>query len=205
MNLTFEADVDGQSKPVQMSFGDENDLVELRRWRSPARLRSNPHVSNALEYARLASKRWAYYYRNGETVTSLSQLHLTIQRRPRAEVAFMLIARASWQSDPKLLGLAYCWRSWCHRLIVDFVAVHPHVVGRLHERIRGIGTGLFHGLIQIADSLGIEMIWGEATSNSAPFYEKILGAESVLDQFHIHGPSMDRCRSELARIHRRQS
>jgi len=205
MNLTFEADVDGQQKPVQMRFGDENDLAELRRWSSPARLRANPHVSDALEYARLASKRWAYYHRHGETVTSLPDFHSAIQSHPRAEIAFMLIARASWQPDPKLLGLAYCRRSWCHRFVVDFVAVHQHVVGRLHERIRGIGTGLFHGLIQIADDLGIGMIWGEATANSASFYEKILGAEAVLDQFHIHGESMNHCRRELARIHQHQT
>jgi hypothetical protein len=31
MNLTSEADVDGQPKPVQMRFGDANDLAELRR------------------------------------------------------------------------------------------------------------------------------------------------------------------------------
>jgi hypothetical protein len=87
---------------------------------------------------------------------------------------------------------------------VDFVAVHPHVVGRLQERIRGLGTGLFHGLIEIADDLGIGMIWGEATANSAAFYEKILGAETVLDQFHIYGEAMNHCRRELAQIHQHQ-
>jgi hypothetical protein len=84
---------------------------------------------------------------------------------------------------------------------VDFVAVHPHVVGRLHGRVRGMGTGLFYGLIQIADALRIKMIWGEATVNSAAFYEKILGADSILDQFHIHGETMAHCRRELERIH----
>ncbi len=201
MNSTFNADVDGQPRQVQLRFGDENDLAELRRWRSPAKLRANPHVRDALEYARLASKRWAYYYRNGETATSLEELRLAIQTRPRAEIAFMLMARASWQPDPMLLGLAYCRRSWCHRLIVDFVAVHPHIVGRFRQRIRGIGTGLFHGLIQIADDLDIRVIWGEATANSASFYEKILGAESVFDQFQIQGETMDHCRRELGRIH----
>lgn len=171
MKLTFEADVDGQPKRVQMRFGNERDLAELCRWRSPARLRANP------------------------------QLRAAIHRNPRAELAFMLIARASWQPDPKLLGLAYCRRSWCHRLIVDFVAVHPHVVGRLRENIRDMGTGLFNGLIQIADDLGIKMIWGEATVNSAPFYERILGAKPVLDPFHLQGEAMEHCRRELARIH----
>src|SRR2546429_774105 len=128
MNLAFEADVEGQPKPVQMRFGRPSDLTELRRWRSSNRLRSNPHVRDALEYARLASKRWAYYHRNGETATTLPQLRGAIRQNPRAEVAFMLIARASWQPQGNLLGLAYCRRSWCHRLIVDFVAVHPHVV-----------------------------------------------------------------------------
>jgi len=98
MELTFEADVSGQPRRVQMRFGNETDLTELRRWRSPARLGANPHVRNALEYARLASKRWAYYHRNGETATGLSQLRAAIQRNPTAEVAFMLIARflTSW-------------------------------------------------------------------------------------------------------------
>src|SRR5438552_16177722 len=115
MKLTFEADVDGQPKPVQVRFGKESDLVELRRWRSPTRLRANPHVRDALEYARLASKRWAYYHRNGETSTSLPELRAAIHRHLHAEVAFMLIARGSWQPDRNLLGLAYCRRSWCHR------------------------------------------------------------------------------------------
>ena len=205
MKLTFEADVDGQPKPVQMGFGTKRDLAELRRWRSPARLRANPHVRDALEYARLASKRWAYYHRNGETATTLPQLRAAIQQNPRAEVAFMLLARASWQPDPKLLGLASCRRSWCHRLIVDFVAVHPHVVGRWRGNIRGMGTGLFNGLIQIADDLGIETIWGEATVNSAPFYERILGAERIFDQFTISGETMERCRQQLGRIHPRRA
>ena len=205
MKLTFEADVDGQPQPVHLRFGNERDLTELRRWRSPARLRANPHVRDALEYSRLASKRWAYYHRNGETATTFPQLRAAIRRDPRAEVAFMLIARATWHPAPSLLGLAYCRRSWCHRLIVDFVAVHPHVVGCLHGKIRGVGTGLFNGLIQIADRLGIAIIWGEATLNSAPFYERILGAEHIYDQFVISGENMERCRRQLGRIHSRHA
>jgi hypothetical protein len=205
MRLSFEADVEGRPKPVHMRLGNETDLAELRRWRSPKRLLANPHVRDALEYARLASKRWAYYHRNGETATGLQQLRAAIRRNADGEVAFMLVAHASWKPERTLLGLAYCRRSWCHRLIVDFVAVHPHVVGQLRGRVRGIGTGLFSGLIQIADDLGIEMIWGEATVNSAPFYEKVLGVERIYDQFVIAGETLARCRRQLGRMHLRGS
>jgi len=48
MKLTFEADVDGQPKSVQMRLGNEVDLAELRRRRSPAWQYANPHVSDTL-------------------------------------------------------------------------------------------------------------------------------------------------------------
>jgi hypothetical protein len=202
---TFEADVEGRPRNVRLLFGDEGSLAEIHRWRCPKTLRDNPHVGDALEYARLASKRWRYYRRNAETATSLASLQAAIRRNPKAEVAFMLIASADWRPRQPILGLAYCRRTWCHRIIVDFVAVHPHVVGRLHQRIRGVGTGLFHGLIQLADALEIETIWGEATANSAPFYQKILGAESIRDQFVMAGETLAHCRRQLDRLHSSQA
>jgi Acetyltransferase (GNAT) family len=188
-----------------MYFGNEADLAELRRWRSVARFRNNPHVHDALEYAKLASKQWAYYNRNGETATSLQRLRAGIRRNPSAEIAIVLIARASWHTGGNPVGVAYCRRTWCHHLVVDFVAVHPDIVGQIHGRIRGIGTGLFYGLIQIADNLGIKTIWGEATVNSAKFYEKILGAARILDNFFITGETMDHCRNQLSGIHHRRA
>src|SRR6266436_4904099 len=50
MKLTFEADVDGQPKLVQMRFGNERDLAELRRWCSPLR-----HVEQLLSVPALGA------------------------------------------------------------------------------------------------------------------------------------------------------
>ncbi len=85
--------------------------------------------------------------------------------------------------------------------MVDFVAVHPRIIGALRERVKGVGTGIFHGLVQVADHLGIDTIWGEATVNSAPFYEKVLGLDKVEDHFFIRGETLDHFRRQLKRLH----
>ena len=91
--------------------------------------------------------------------------------------------------------------TWIVLLAIPGKLIHQPALSTLRKK--GIGTGLFNGLIQIAYALHIKMIWGEATVNSAPFYERILGAERIFDQFHIQGDAMDYCRRELARIHQR--
>ena len=44
---------------------------------------------------------------------------------------------------------------------------------------------LFH-----VEAGGIEMIWGEATASSAPFYTKILQSDPIQDLFVIRGDTM---------------
>src|SRR6266566_1137185 len=134
---------------------------------------------------------------------------LTITERRNRDHALATPHRYSAESPRRSRVHAHCPRSMGARtkaarprLLPPQLVSSPHrglrgsastcrrAVGR---RIRGIGTGLFNGLIQIADQLGIKMIWGEATANSATFYEKILGAEVVFDQFHIQGETMAHC------------
>ena len=62
---------------------------------------------------------------------------------------------------------------------------------------RGVGSGIVFGLVQLANALHIPRIWGEATVNSAPFYEKLLAVSPVQDLFVIEAP-------EMAAITRRQ-
>jgi hypothetical protein len=42
----------------------------------------------------------------------------------------------------------------------------------------------------LANALDIPRIWGEATVNSAPFYEKLLAVHPVHDLFIIETPEM---------------
>jgi hypothetical protein len=56
--------------------------------------------------------------------------------------------------------------------------------------VSGIGSGIVFGLVQLAGALNIRRIWGEATANSAPFYEKLLAVSPVQDLFIIEAREM---------------
>jgi len=53
-------------------------------------------------------------------------------------------------------------------------------------------AGILFSLTNLADSLGMETIWGEARASSAPFYEKVLQIRPVKDLFIIHRGTMER-------------
>ena len=80
-------------------------------------------------------------------------------------VAAPMSAACSRRSGPSTL---VC--TWCHHLIVDFLFVHPRICGKI-EPVKGVGVGLLQGICLIARSLQCKRVWGEATLDSASFYE----------------------------------
>ena len=121
-------------------------------------------------------------------------MRAAIRRNKRAEIAFLLVASAEWAKRYKFLALAYCRRTWCHHLVLDFLAVRPGLTFA-NQPIYGIGAGILFSLTKLADSLGIDTIWGEATASSAPFYEKVLQIRPVKDLFIVHRETMERIQS----------
>jgi hypothetical protein len=146
-------------------------------------------ATDAGEFAALAAKRWFYYSREGATVASLAELRGAIRCNPRAELAFLLVASAQWAKRYKFLALAYCRRTWCHHLVLDFLAVRPGVLFA-NRPISGVGTGMLYWLAHLAESLGMETLWGEATASSAGFYEKVLQTRPIKDLFIIDRQGM---------------
>jgi len=195
--IIFHAEAGGQFRPVQLEFATEAEVKRIRAWRkmTPA--------TDAGEFAALAAKRWFYYAREGASVASLDQLRAAIKRNQRAELAFLMVASAEWAKRYKFLAIAHCRRTWCHHLALDFLAVRPGA-SFANQPIRGLGSGIIFGLAKLADALGMEIIWGEATGSSAPFYEKALRIHSVQDLFIIRQKTMRRfCERYLAKMKRR--
>jgi hypothetical protein len=183
--IIFHVEAAGVIRPVGIRFASEAEVRRVRAWRKirPA--------TDAGEFAALAAKRWFYYTREGAAVGSIQELRVGIERNQESEFAFLLLASAEWAKRYSFLGLAYCRRTWCHHLVLDFLAVRPGLSFG-NRPIRGIGSGIIYSLVRVAEFLGIETIWGEATASSAPFYERVLQTRPVKDLFVIERDAMRR-------------
>jgi hypothetical protein len=195
-SMRFLVLVEGTPRPVELDFGSPKDLEVLSGWQAATWAQDQPLVRDALEFARLASKRHSQYLTTLPTATSISEFQ-TVIRGADAEVALLFVVRADWHAHSTVLGIAQCRRTYCHHLVLEFLAVHPSIVSQTQPRVSGIGKGLVYGIAGIAKKLGIELIWGEATAGSAPFYSHILFGAKIKDHFFIEKQTLARCAREF--------
>jgi hypothetical protein len=185
----FQIKVEGSPQVATLRFASNTELRRYHRTLAPFARESSTIIREAVEFTRLAAKRWRYYSRSGEAAKSFAHLQREIRRDPKCEVAFIMVATLRRKHREMSVGLAYCRRTWCHHLGLDFLALHPRALDR-NRRVSGVGSGMVFGLVQLARALEIPRIWGEATVNSAPFYEKLLVVHPVQDLFIIEAPEM---------------
>lgn len=195
--MRFQVLVDGEPRPVEVVFGRENDLSIVNCWRVPASIATLPGVRDTVEFAQLAAKRWRYYRRSIATATSPDAFKTIISRAPQAEVSLLLLVRADWFARARILGLAQCRRTYCHHLILEFLSVHPAIVGGAPPRVRGVGAGIIYSLAELAGSVGVKLVWGEATAHSAPFYAKTCRLHKVQDHFFMRKKTLAFCRRQF--------
>src|SRR5437867_9495802 len=111
--MHFTVSFEGRRERVTLEFGKPMDMPALMRWRAAKEGREDPHVRDAMEFRKLATKRWRYYLKGNEAAISLAQLRRAIHSTEFGEVGFLLLARAQWHSHPPVLGCCFCRRSWC--------------------------------------------------------------------------------------------
>lgn len=192
----FQIKVAGATETATLRFANQKELLRYHRSLAPFASRPLPVIREAVEFTRLAAKRWRYYSRADEAVEGFSELRREIKHAPKSEFAFIMVATIRQKERDLPVGLAYCRRTWCHHLALDFLALHPRALEQKWQ-VSGVGSGIIFGLVQLANALKVPRIWGEATVNSAPFYEKLLSVSPVQDLFIIEAP-------EMAAITRRQ-
>lgn len=195
--MRFQVLADGEPRAVELVFGGERELARVNQWRAPAAVANQPGVRDTLEFAYLATKRWRYYRRSIATATNLDTFRSTIAREPLSEVSLLVVVRAKWFTPSRIVGLAQCRRTYCHHLILEFLSVHPAIVGGAVPRVRGVGAGIIYSLAELAGSVGVPLIWGEATAHSAPFHMKTCRISKVQDHFFIQKKALEYCRRQF--------
>ncbi|MCX6855504.1 MAG: hypothetical protein NTV80_11445 [Verrucomicrobia bacterium] len=175
---------------LPIRFGVASDIGDLRLWRAG---RGHPLLlaaRDSIEYAKLASKRWRYYAQRGESAKSLSDIESMTHGDNQNEIGFLLVAESVWKNTPPTLAIAWCRRTWCHHLVLDFLACHPFAFDP-RSGFSGIGSAMLVALGLVTERLDIDLIWGEATAASAGFYSKrVLRGQPVKDHFFIQGKNL---------------
>lgn len=185
----FQIKVEGAPQIATLRFATQTELRRYHRSLTLFTRGTSTVVREAVEFTRLAAKRWRYYSRSGEAAESFAGLQRAIRRNPKCEIAFIMVATTRRVNRDVPVGLAYCRRTWCHHLALDFLALHPGALAQ-DWRVDGVGSGIVFGLVQLSKTLDIARIWGEATVNSAPFYEKLLEVSPIQDLFVIAAREM---------------
>lgn len=195
--FSFQIIINGKPHTANLRFATKAELQRYHQSLAPFARESSTIIREAVEFTRLAAKRWRYYSSTEEAAESFGQLREEIRRDKKCEVAFIMVATIRQSRQDLPVGLAYCRRTWCHHLALDFLALHPRALNQTWH-VSGIGSGIIFGLVQLARAMSIRRIWGEATVNSAPFYEKLLAVSPVRDLFVIEA-------REMAAITKRQN
>jgi hypothetical protein len=185
----FQIKVRSSLQMASLRFASRHELGRYHRSLSSFARATATVIREAVEFTRLAAKRWRYYSRSEAAVESFDSFRREIRRNPKSEVAFIMVATIRQGRRDLPVGLAYCRRTWCHHLALDFLALHPSAL-KPKEQVSGVGSGIVFGLVQLAQALKIPRIWGEATVNSAPFYERLLAVQPVQDLFIIEAREM---------------
>ncbi|MDP1586986.1 MAG: hypothetical protein Q8M07_04555 [Prosthecobacter sp.] len=195
--ITFPVFLDDRPAIVTLDLADNTDVLSATRWRVPRELEHDPamqaRAADAREFALLAAKRWRHYRDTTAIAQTLPELRQMIKSDARGECCFHLKVTADW--FPTSLGGAMVRRTWCHHLVIDFLFVHPAICGKA-VNVKGVGISILQAVCMIARSLGCKRVWGEATSDSAPFYAQQLGC-CVEDQFALEATEITAFASKL--------
>lgn len=168
-----------QDRVAKYAFARDGDGRGLQRWTRYIRPGdANPNKRDAAELTKLALRRWREGRAKRFVANTIEDVKDLIRDNPNVEVAALVLAKTPWFRRATTVGTCHFRRTWCNNVCVDFLTVHPLIVGNRASPIRGVGTGLLYYVTCVANEIDANNVWLEATQNSAPFYKKVFGRRS---------------------------
>lgn len=182
--MELPVEVDKSRKVARVVFAGKDDFGFLAEWREKLGDDQNPFRRETVELAQLAINRFSAHSAIQPYLRSAEDIGDHVAYNSQCEVAGFLLLKCDWFPESEVIGICHFRRTWCNNIILDYLAVHPLIVGRskgCRLSVRGVGTALMYFLSRLAQQYSCGYIWGEATQISCGFYRKILLLDSVED------------------------
>jgi hypothetical protein len=182
MEVTVE--LNGKKKTAKVSFAQAADFAFASNWKDAIGTDQNPYRTDTVDYAQLAVKRYEASFGMGIYANSMTDFTDHIASNRDVEVGGFVVLRCDWFPGSEIIGFSHFRRSWCNKIILDYLGTHPFIVRSKDDatmKVRGVGVALVYFVSLLLKKENCPALWGEATSSSATFYNKIFKLSGVDD------------------------
>lgn len=177
-------ELNGKKVKAKVSFAQPKDFGFSKLWRESLAGDQNPVRNDSVDFADLAVKRYEASAAMGIYANSRIDFSDHIASHPKVEVGGFILLCCDWFLGSEIIGFSHFRRTWCNKIILDYLGSHPFIA-RPQEgatiSVRGVGVALLYFIIQILKKENCTALWGEATSLSAPYYQKVFNLPNVED------------------------
>lgn len=182
MDVTLK--LNGKKEKAKVSFAQPADFAFVKSWKESIGTDQNPIRTDTVDYAELAVKRYEASFGTGIYANSLVDFSDHIASNPKVEVGGFIVLRCSWFPYSEIIGFSHFRRTWSNKIILDYLGAHPLIARPKDDsthQVRGVGIALLYFISQVLKQDNCSALWGEATSSSGTFYQKVFTLERVED------------------------
>ncbi len=176
----------------------KDDQQKLRESVKPYKLSGNPKIVDSIELGMLAFRRWREALEKGYVAEDVKEIPDFVRNSSEAEVVHLVLVKPLWSFPIEIIGLCHFRRTWCNNIFIDFLTTHPGIIRA--RPLRGVGTALFYYVVCVATELGANAIWGEATQNSAGFYQTVFKRPFIQDLFYLSAAECVEVKATIERM-----
>jgi len=195
---TFKLLAGAEKREAVVRFIDAKHKGYLKTWKTKVPPNPTPDQRDAYDFARSAHQRWDLYHKRYNYALKPGDLDMFVTDNPHVEVSNYVLLTCDWFCPSNVIAAAHYRRSWCNRIILDYLSVHPSIVRPPdgEQIVKGAGTALVCFIAEVADSINADMLWGEATQLSREWYQRAFELEDVKDLLVVPNASLKKFLTE---------
>ena len=186
--MEIRVKLNGERRTIKVVFAKPADFKFVAEWQNALGDDQSRKRKDAVEFARLAVKKFEANRESGIYANSLSDISDHVLNNPKEEVGAFVILKCDWYHGTEVVGFCHFRRSWANKIILDYLGAHPHIAKEADDethKVRGVGKAICYYIAQVLKQENCPAVWGETTPLSAIFYAGAFELENVDDLLNI--------------------